>query len=570
MRPLLSHPAARRLVASAGLCSLADWIVFAALVAVVHRATGGSAFAVAIVTVGRILPSVVLGPLVATRVGGFGLRRTLVAVDVVRAAAVLAIAAAPGAPALVGVILAFELAAAVGAATREAAISTSVPRHLFPELNTATGVLAYGLLPVGGAAAALSLRAGAAAPFVLAAAAYAASALVVGGAQLGGRRPTLPTDARPSALAGLAALRAPGALRDVVAVAAVGVLAVAMVFSVAPAVAERVLGDSSRHGLLLCVIGAGALVGALRARRGAAATSGLATATLGTGLVAGPRPVAMVGLVLLGAGAAVAYVATQTRLQSVASGPEQFAAAFAVLKVATIVALIAAPVLATAGGVGAVVAAAALASAAGTSACGRLLDRRGPLSALLVPVGRAVVRAAVRIRIEGALPAQPAVLVSNHPSYLDGPLAMALDARVRPIAKPQRHPIARLGIAVSGALLTGTGATAGAVDHLRRGGLVWLAPEGRRNAGPLSRPRTGAARMAAEAAVPVVPLALRYETPEGPRLRDWRPWRRPAVTVVVGEPIPAHGDPGHVVERAMDSLSGLTGLPRDGVLAAAA
>ena len=99
------------------------------------------------------------------------------------------------------------------------------------------------------------------------------------------------------------------------------------------------------------------------------------------------------------------------------------------------------------------------------------------------------------------------------------------------------------------------------VAHLRRSGMIWLAPEGGSFRGHLRRPRSGAAVLAAQAGVPIVPLGIRYATEAGPRLRDWRPWRRPEVTVVIGEALAlAPGEaPEAAAARYMPALAACAG-----------
>ncbi|HVL98565.1 MAG TPA: 1-acyl-sn-glycerol-3-phosphate acyltransferase [Egibacteraceae bacterium] len=574
MRQLANHRLCRRILAGAGLSALADWLVFSGLVAVVAGLTGGSVFAVALVASARVLPAVVVGPLVAPYAGVAGLRRTLVAADVVRAGAVLLLGVAPSLTGLLVALAALELAGALGSATREAAISAGVEPAAFPALNAATGGLGYGLLPVGGLLAALLLRVHPAAPFAVGAGCYLATAAVMGRTrELDGL--SAGSGERVSAVAGLAAVRRPGPLRAVVTAAVIGVVPIVLLFSVADAMAAATLGAGK--GRLLALLAAGAVAGGLAAQRGVTATTGLLVACGGAVALLGAGLPAAGGVVGLGAGAGIAYVATQARLQETARAPEEFAAAFAAIKVGTLGALLVAPAVYTVGGPAAVAGTMAALAAVGAGWYAARVDGLALPAHLFRAVARPVLGRACRIRVHGALPAGGAVVVANHPSALDGPLAVWLDRRVRPVAKPQRHLLARAGFALTGTIVrgAGAGATGAAVAHLRRGGLVWLAPTGGVTDDVLGRPRTGAARMAAEAGVPVVVMGILYGAPgsdparavdgraaAGPRLRAWRPWRRPTVRIVLGPPrhVPAGADPSAVSEAFMRELAATTGL----------
>ena len=132
-------------------------------------------------------------------------------------------------------------------------------------------------------------------------------------------------------------------------------------------------------------------------------------------------------------------------------------------------------------------------------------------------------------------------------------LGVWLDRRIRPVAKQDlwRHPVARLGLQVSRAIPTRSGAIDAAVAHLAAGGIVWIAPEGRISRTPhLTRARTGAARMALATGAPIVPMAI-FGT-GGLCLRHWRPWRRPDVRILLGPPQPV--DPARTPEEVSDAF----------------
>ena len=176
-------------------------------------------------------------------------------------------------------------------------------------------------------------------------------------------------------------------------------------------------------------------------------------------------------------------------------------------------------------------------------------------------IGWVVLTFSLRIRIDGDVPKGPAILVSNHPSYLDGPLAFYLSPRVRVIAKPNPNRSIQKAMYLYDAFVTRRGAAEHARRHLRAGGLVWIVPEGRLSKGPMGRPRRGAAQIALETGAPIVTAAILGTA--GLRLREWRPWRRPAVRMVVGKPryvLPGE-DLREVSDGFMQDLSEISGTP---------
>ena len=172
---------------------------------------------------------------------------------------------------------------------------------------------------------------------------------------------------------------------------------------------------------------------------------------------------------------------------------------------------------------------------------------RGPLRGLLW----AWLRLTLRISVQGAHTPGPAVIVSNHPHVLDGLLVLMADTAMRPIARWHRVSLLRFGMWIGNCVITTTGtpvtpargAFADALAHLRRGGRIWIAPEG--GCQPLltlRRPRSGAVRLAHAAKVPIQVLAVIHERHPGPTLRHWRPWRRPRVILRWGGTITMTGD----------------------------
>jgi len=147
-----------------------------------------------------------------------------------------------------------------------------------------------------------------------------------------------------------------------------------------------------------------------------------------------------------------------------------------------------------------------------------------------------------------------AVLASNHVSYLDfifvGLAARPSGRLVRFMAKEAvfRHrvtgPLMRGMRHISVDREAGAAAYAHAVDALRRGEIVGVFPEATISRSfQLKEFKSGAARMASEAGVPIIPMVTwggqRILTKGRPR--DLTRGRMIAITV--GEPFPATGDP---------------------------
>ena len=143
-------------------------------------------------------------------------------------------------------------------------------------------------------------------------------------------------------------------------------------------------------------------------------------------------------------------------------------------------------------------------------------------SVVLRAAGAALLGALARRRVTGLehIPiAGPCLLVFNQASVFDVPLLYVL---------VPRWDITRLTRTADGAALRA------ALQALRRGGVVGVAGEGRRNpTGALGRGHGGAALLARRARVPIVPVAIANTAHIG---TDLRRLRRARVTVRVGEP----------------------------------
>jgi 1-acyl-sn-glycerol-3-phosphate acyltransferase len=169
----------------------------------------------------------------------------------------------------------------------------------------------------------------------------------------------------------------------------------------------------------------------------------------------------------------------------------------------------------------------------------------------------------------------PAVFVSNHNSHMDTPVILrALPSRWRrrtAVAAATDYFYAKRRNALSASLVFGTvpldrssgaGVGPGQTGHLDRliagGGSLLVFPEGTRSRdGRVGRLRAGAALLAAEHDLPLVPIYLSGTRVAMPRGHHWmvfkagRPGPRHPLEIRFGEPIVPRADeaPGEVMER---------------------
>ncbi len=185
----------------------------------------------------------------------------------------------------------------------------------------------------------------------------------------------------------------------------------------------------------------------------------------------------------------------------------------------------------------------------------------------------------IRRRLEGwdALPAdiregrQPVIFIANHASHFDPPLLIStLPSHPVFIAKRELARVPFLGwvIWLAGFIFLDRGDRAQALASLRaatkrihEGQSVVVFPEGTRSPdGQLQTFKTGSFRIASEAGVPLVPLAIHGGADILPK-GDWRvkggPYR-----MVVGAPIPSEGkEPAALMAEARERLVRLLEQP---------
>jgi len=137
----------------------------------------------------------------------------------------------------------------------------------------------------------------------------------------------------------------------------------------------------------------------------------------------------------------------------------------------------------------------------------------------------------------------PYILVTNHLSVFDSPLILTVcphTPRAFAASKHKRNPFYALLLTLMGSIWVQRGevdreALRGALDVLRRGEVLGIAPEGTRARGPyaLQPGKVGTAWLATRADVPIVPVGItgteniKHNLPQ---------LRRTDVHVVVGQP----------------------------------
>lgn len=138
-----------------------------------------------------------------------------------------------------------------------------------------------------------------------------------------------------------------------------------------------------------------------------------------------------------------------------------------------------------------------------------------------------------------------ALITTNHLSRLDTPLLLCITDREDLVAivakKYQEKPFFKWILEKVAAMVwmdrerTDFAAVRDALDHLRGGEIVGIAPEGTRSRDTrgLLEGKQGAALMAARAAVPIVPVGIVGSEKIN---QSWLHFQRPPVTIRVGEP----------------------------------
>lgn len=138
----------------------------------------------------------------------------------------------------------------------------------------------------------------------------------------------------------------------------------------------------------------------------------------------------------------------------------------------------------------------------------------------------------------------PAILAVNHLNIIDAPLIFTLvprnDLTALVAKKHHKNPFLRVIVNIIGGIWINrdeadSQAMRAARDHLRKGGLLGIAPEGTRSSTGLLNPaKTGVAYLANKAGVPIIPIAI-SGTYKG--LTRAFSLQHPSITVRIGQPI---------------------------------
>ena len=178
-----------------------------------------------------------------------------------------------------------------------------------------------------------------------------------------------------------------------------------------------------------------------------------------------------------------------------------------------------------------------------------------------------------KFRTSGELPTdmrrQPYVVVSNHESFVDILLISHLRTEMKWMSKIEIMKIPLMGWMMRlsrdipltrGDSMSGKAALTASRERLDSGVSVMIFPEGTRSkTGELRKFRGGAFRLAIEAQVPVLPLAV-YGTRDALRKNDWRLGNAEAEVRVL-EPVPTAG-------LTEDDVSAVRTTVRDMIVAA--
>jgi MFS family permease len=277
MKRLLFHRGFRLLLLGQGISALGDWMVTVALIALVLRLSGSST-AVGAVLVLRLVPAAVAGPLAARAATKWDRRRTMLAMDLVRAGLVAVIPLIDRLAWVYVCSVVLEVASLVFLPARDASIPDLVAGEDLPTANGLVLGSSYGAIPVAAGAfaavAALSPTRGLLGghPFALVFWLDALSFLVSFACirQLTGLGKAEPSE---PALADAAALHQPGErgfraafriplVRSVLAPTAAVALGLGSLFSVGVVYVRDVLKASdAAFGVLIALFGVGAAAG---------------------------------------------------------------------------------------------------------------------------------------------------------------------------------------------------------------------------------------------------------------------------------------------------------------------
>lgn len=366
VRAALRRPGFARLLAALAVSGIGDWLYNVALLALVWDRTGSAGW-LAATTVARVAPIVVLGPLGGVLAQRYDRRLVMVTSDLLRAAAMLSLAAVAlaGLPVWLAPLIA-GLATAAGA-PYPPCVAATTPRLVGDDdlagANTARALVTPAGVVLGPVLGALVLAVSTPGLAIAAnALTFLLSAVAVLSVRVPGAFAPTPcvTGARDSVLAELAAggralLRHRVARRAVGADTGCSVVYGAQTVLLLPVAHRLGLGDSGL-GLLMAAIGAGGVLGSVFSARLAGARNAMsllsaallvAALTLPLAGVAHSLAVMMVLVAVSGMSSLVVEVLAETALQR-AMPEEVFAAAYGIAFPAAVAGIVAGSVAASA------------------------------------------------------------------------------------------------------------------------------------------------------------------------------------------------------------------------------
>jgi len=152
LKELLTMPSFSRLWQAMLTASLADWVCFVAVAALVARLGGESlgGTAVAGVMVARLLPSVLFGPIAGVVADRFDRKRVMVLAHVTRGLMYGAMPLLPALWAIFALSFLIECLSLLWGPAKDAIIPNLVPRRQLANANSISLVTTYGTLPLGG------------------------------------------------------------------------------------------------------------------------------------------------------------------------------------------------------------------------------------------------------------------------------------------------------------------------------------------------------------------------------------------------------------------------------------
>jgi MFS family permease len=361
-RQLLTLRVPRRLAMASIPADFADWVDYAAIIALLVFAWGEGPFALALFALALTLPYVVIGPLLAVAVDRLPLGRVLVLSNLGRALTTVALVFAASTPVVLLIVL---LRAAVDSAftpARQGAIQASTPPELLASANglhqainqtskivgPALGGLLLVALPVQGV-------------FAVNAVLSLVAALTLIGLGLPSRAKREPLALRAELVVGIAEFRRNRLLLLALIFSAVAYFAFFLYDALVALLTEDFGLGATAFGFGIAASGAGGLLGALAAGRvagshpigamtAAAAVSGgvaIAVALAALSGFAMPMPLYFLALALMGGSTAFMLVPYRTIVQA-ETPPDRIGRVFATGEAVTMAVMLSAPFIGSA------------------------------------------------------------------------------------------------------------------------------------------------------------------------------------------------------------------------------